>query len=146
MTNAAVVQPPFPPTWPLEELFSYLLANLNVGDTKDAIEVLDNIGTRGAEEALQALAVMEKGAGIEPSSPKARLAFYLNMPATAQDSTMRLRQTILANQNAVALGQPQTPLPVDLSWQEYAAKLPQEYEASWADFQQLKAKDAAGEL
>lgn len=140
------VQPMFPPTWPLEELYSYLISNLNLGDVQDTVEVQDEIGETMTEEALVALDVMEKGAGLGPGTPKARLAFYYTMPNTAQDSLLRLQQTMMANQNAIALGQPQQPLPIDLSWEEYRAKFPEEAEASWQDFQKLRALDAEGKL
>lgn len=140
------VQPMFPPTWPLEELWSYLLANLNVGDPKDAIDVLKRIGVRMADECFAALAVMKKGAGLSEGTPKERLAFYYTMPNTAQDSLMRLQQTMMANQNAIALGQPQQPLPIDLSWEEYFSKFPNEAQRSWQDFQSLRARDEAGDL
>lgn len=128
------MQPPAPsPTapMPLDEVFAYYLAQLFASVRAAAMDALDQISTRLAEDFADALDALDASSGLEAPEPAERLVFYYSKPQTAQDAMWLVQAGVM---------------PAPYSWEQQKAQYPRDYVKDQADFIKLRERARAGDF
>lgn len=147
MSDSSSFQPPplAPPTPGPPLGFWYVAGRAEYGSEADKA-LLDGVDELWDDTELKMQAI-EDGLGLRRQrDPAARLAFYLQKPATNAEAMLNQARVMEQNVLAQQQGRPPAPVPPLYSWETQRAFFPNDYEIDWQDFQNLRERAAAGEF